>query len=111
MGVQHPGRIRVLLVDEIKGPDHPLLQWAARKAGLIIASAAGITYRYGITIRKDCKGNRRLLAHECVHTGQYERFGSVHSFLSHYLRECILIGYPSAPLELEAIERSKTIDT
>ena len=53
--------------------------------------------------------DRRLLAHECVHTGQYERLGGFKPFLKAYLRECIDPGYPDGPLEREAIERSRRV--
>ena len=51
----------------------------------------------------------RLVAHECVHTGQYERMGGIKPFLKAYLRECIDPGYPNGPLEREAIERSRRV--
>jgi len=58
--------------------------------------------RYGIFIRSDCWGERRLVVHELVHTWQYERLGGFRPFLQQYLHECITIGYPAAPLEQEA---------
>ena len=64
---------------------------------------AGLTLRYGIFIRSDCWGERRLVVHELAHTAQYERFGSFASFLGEYLRECITPpGYPFGALEQEA---------
>jgi len=67
----------------------------------------GLTLRYGIFIRSDCWGERRLVVHELVHTLQYERLGGFMPFLQQYLHECITIGYPAAPMEQEAkrIER------
>jgi len=64
--------------------------------------------RYGIFVRKDCWGDRQLIAHECVHTAQYERCG-FRGFLEKYLRECLEIGYPAAPMEQEAILKSAAI--
>ena len=49
---------------------------------------------------------RHLIAHECVHTGQYERSGSVAGFLRAYFSECLEIGYPDAAMEQEAVMRS-----
>ncbi|NQX02377.1 hypothetical protein HQ447_17100 [bacterium] len=46
------------------------------------------------------------LAHECLHTGQYERHGEIAGFLRAYFTECIELGYPDAPMEQEAILRS-----
>jgi len=50
---------------------------------------------------------RRLLVHELVHTGQYERLGGSGLFWSAYLRECLTIGYPMGGSEQEAIDRRK----
>jgi hypothetical protein len=65
--------------------------------------------RYGIFIRSDCWQMRRLIAHECVHTAQYERLGGIGQFLGCYLRECLEVGYPSGPLEQEAFLKSQQI--
>jgi len=59
--------------------------------------------QYGIFIRLDCWRDRALIAHELVHTAQYERLGGILPFLRQYLFECVTIGYPEAPMEQEAI--------
>lgn len=51
-----------------------------------------------------------MIAHECVHTGQYERYGSAAGFLRTYLGECLEYGYLATPLEQEAIQRSAGCD-
>jgi hypothetical protein len=109
MGVKFPERIRLLMVDAIPIPGNPVLMFAGRITGLFSPHTAGMALRYGIFVRKDCWGDRRLIAHECVHTAQYERLGGFHGFLSRYLRECLVIGYPAAPMEQEAILKSATI--
>ncbi len=109
MGVRHPEKIRVLAVDEIRGPGGQVLGRLAERLSLFGRHICGITYRYGILVRKDCLGDRLLIAHECVHTGQYERLGGFKPFLRAYLRECIDPGYPDRPLEREAIEHSRMI--
>jgi len=68
------------------------------------AGTAGITLHYGILIREDCWGDRRLVVHELAHVAQYERLGGIGPFLRAYLRECLLEGYPNGALEREAIE-------
>jgi hypothetical protein len=45
-----------------------------------------------------------------VHTAQYERLGGIEPFLRQYLRECLTIGYPEAPLEQEAIATIASLD-
>jgi hypothetical protein len=61
-----------------------------------------MTLRYGIFVRSDCWGDRRLLVHELVHVAQYERLGGFRAFLRQYLQECITPGYPFGELEQEA---------
>src|SRR3989442_6208771 len=107
VGVAQPERVRLQVVEEIPLPTHPDLRMAADRTGLISPMTSGLTLRYGIFIRSDCWGERRLVVHELVHTMQYERFGGFMPFLRQYLHECITIGYPAAPMEQEAkrIER------
>jgi len=109
MGVEYPERIRLLKVNSIPLPGNRVLKFAARIMGLLSPHTAGMSLRYGIFVRKDCWGDRRLIAHECVHTAQYERCGGFRVFLSSYLRECLEIGYPAAPMEQEAIQKSAKI--
>lgn len=103
VGVIHAERVRLLIVNQIPMPNHPALHAAATATHLITPSTAGLTLRYGIYIRSDHKNNRQLITHELVHTAQYERLGGFFPFLQQYLYECITIGYPSAPMEQEAI--------
>lgn len=103
VGVINAERIRLLIVNQIPMPDHPDLHAAATAIHLITPSTAGLTLRYGIYIRSDQRNNRQLITHEFVHTAQYERLGGFLPFLQQYLYECNTIGYPSAPMEQEAI--------
>ena len=72
--------------------------------GVVSGQTIGMTLRYGIYIRDDNLGNRRLLIHELAHVAQYERLGGFHAFLKQYLHECIDPGYPFGLLEQEAKE-------
>ncbi len=107
IGIAQPESVRLLRVDEIPPPTDPELRAAAEMTGLISPMTIGLTLRYGIFIRSDFWGESHLVAHELVHTLQYERLGGVIPFLRQYLHECLTIGYPEAPLEQEArkIER------
>lgn len=111
VGVTQPQRVRLLMVSAIPMPEDPLLRAAGEATGLLSPFTAGLTLRYGIFVRCDFIEDRRLIAHELVHTGQYERFGSVAAFLRQYLTECVTMGYPAAPLEQEAIMRSEALFT
>ena len=109
IGVAHPERVRTLHVPRIPMPDDPVLRAAAEATGLVSPLTGGMALRYGIFIRADCRGERRLLVHELVHTMQYERLGGFEPFLRQYLTECLTVGYPAAPLEQEAIEAAAQI--
>ena len=109
VGVIHPEQVRLLSVGQIPLPEHPALREAAEAARLIVPRPAGLTLRYGIFIRSDCWGSRRVLVHELVHTAQYERLGGIGAFLECYLFECLAVGYPSAPMEQESIKIEHTI--
>lgn len=106
MGVLHPERVRALQVDHVPMPVHPLLRRVAQAAGLLFPQTAGMALGYGIFIRQDYWGHRTIVAHECVHVGQYERLGGFRPFLRQYVAECLTFGYPLAPLEMEAVQRS-----
>lgn len=86
-GVQHPGRIRVLVVDRIPLPETKDLADAARQAQIITDASRGVAIGYGIIIRADSWKNRELLLHQLVHVAQCERSGSLDSFVTEYLRD------------------------
>lgn len=108
-GVRHPERVRVLPVAEIEVFESPLLRYLIGSLRDAFASTLGITLRYGILLRRDWDGERRLVAHELVHVAQYERFGGIASFLFEYFRECIRDGYPCSALEQEAVSVARKI--
>jgi hypothetical protein len=103
IGVADPERVRLLSVASIPMPEHPLLRAAAETTGLVSPFTAGLTLRYGIFIRSDVMDDRYLVAHELVHTAQYERMESIAAFLRQYLHECLTVGYSASPMEQEAV--------
>jgi hypothetical protein len=103
VGVREPQRVRLLKVDSIPSPTHPLLKAAEEAIHFLTPATRGLTLQYGIFTRADCCRDRFLIAHELVHTAQYERLGGIQPFLQKYLLECVTIGYPGAPMEQEAI--------
>lgn len=109
MGVGRPKKIRLLRVEHVPLPGEPYLGWIAGQTGLPFFSAAGMSLRYGIFVRREFWGDRHLIAHECVHTGQYERLGGFKPFLARYIGECLQQGYAAAPLEREAVQRAGAI--
>ncbi len=101
MGILHPEQSRLLAVPRIP-PMNRLLRSIGEKLGFVSGQTIGMTLRYGIYIRQDHWGDRRLLVHELAHVAQYERMGGFRAFLAQYLQECINPGYPLGNLEQEA---------
>ena len=110
MGVRHPDKIRLMKVDCIPLLNGRFMRLLSRIFPSLSDSTVGLSLGYGIYIRTRYWGNRHLIAHECVHTAQYERYGSHVRFLRDYFSQCLKFGYPSAPLEQEAILRSSDLD-
>ena len=101
LGILYPERIRFRAVAQVP-PLNWLLQQVGGKLGVVSDRTIGMTLRYGIFIREDHWGDRRLLVHELAHVVQYERMGGFRRFLRQYLQECINPGYPLGALEQEA---------
>ena len=110
MGVAQPEKIRLMRVDHIPMLNGGLVRLLAARLPEISANTVGVALGHGIYVRAAWWGDRHLIAHECVHVGQYERCGSTAAFLKKYFTECIETGYPAAPMEQEAIRRSATLD-
>ena len=109
MGVTHPERVRLLRVKEVPLPNSPILGRLSKMTGFASPGIMGMSLGYGIYIRQDCWRDLQLVAHECVHTAQFERLGGMRGFLGQYLKECFIHGYPAAPLEREAAYKSSDL--
>jgi len=102
VGVKDPERVRLLQVEIIPCPDHPLLQAASRSVNFVPSAPRGLTVQYGVFVRADYWRDRALIVHELVHIAQYERLGGITPFLRQYLRECATVGYSKSAMEAEA---------
>ena len=102
IGVRNPERVRLLRVESVPVPAHPMLRAAAASMNFLTAAPRGLALNYGIFLRADHWRDRALIAHELVHTLQYQRLGGVLPFLQTYICQCATVGYHNAPLELEA---------
>jgi hypothetical protein len=109
MGVAEPEKIRLMRVDAIPMLNGRLVKMLASRLPEISANTVGLTLGHGIYIRTPWWGDRHLIAHECVHVGQYERCGSAAAFLTAYFTQCIEDGYPAAAMEQEAILRAAEV--
>src|SRR2546428_10334825 len=108
-GVQAPDQVRLLKVEAIPSPRHPMLKIAQSAINLLTPTPRGLTLQHGIFVRADCWRDRALIVHELVHTAQYERLGGILPFLRKYLFECASVGYRKAPMEQEAIAAAERI--
>ena len=102
VGVGNPENIRLSIVDGIPVPDDAQLRLAALEAGLLAPGTLGLTLGYAVLVRRGHEARPRLLSHEFRHVYQYERAGTIASFLSMYLREIVTHGYADAPSEIDA---------
>lgn len=101
VGVEHPELVRILEVDVIPVPSDIELKTMAEATGLFSPDIAGITFNYGIYIKKGHRKNH-LVSHELRHVYQYEKAGSIQNFLNAYILQLLSVGYANAPLELDA---------
>ena len=110
LGIREPERVRVLVVDRVPLPGGSgLARTVGRLTGMLSHETAGMAIGHGVFLRQSLQHDRRLLAHELVHVRQYERQGGPRPFLRQYLRECLAVGYFSAPMEEEARADANTL--
>jgi hypothetical protein len=64
VGVADPERVRLLYVPEIPIPDDPALCAAVEETQFLSPLTRGLTLRYGIFIRSDCRSDRTMVVHE-----------------------------------------------
>jgi len=101
MGVQHPEKVRVLVLAQFPLPDDPELAAQVKPLGLNSDDAGGFGMGYAVLVKPQFEGRRWLLAHELVHVSQRERIGT-DAFIRRYLLELKTVGYSRSPLEMEA---------
>ena len=56
---------------------------------------------FGIFIRRQYRGNQKMLNHDMIHWKQYQRMG-LSKFYFQYFKEFLICGYDKMPMELEA---------
>lgn len=102
-------RIFICEMKRVPNPLYPLLCLLQRCGASCITRAAGITLGHGIYVSTECAHSPELIAHELVHVGQYQRAGSIWSFMVEYIHQCLLHGYFDAAWEEEARKKSLRI--
>ena len=108
LGIRQAERVRVLVVERMPRPADPALGGACDELG-ILKGYGGLCVGYGICIAGRDVSDLELIAHELVHTQQYERMGGAALFLRAYLEQLLLVGYHDAPLEVEARKRGAEV--
>ncbi len=101
-GVQNPGRVRILPVDEIKIHGIGLMQKLAPGLQLVRPDSRAMTFGYGIIIRRMYAKDRAVLLHHLVHVAQMEELGGSENYIKRYVNDCLQFGYGNAPLEIQA---------
>lgn len=109
IGIAHPEKIRILNVARIPTPVPYLIEKRLQRRGYPAGSAAGMCMRYGIYAKETYAHKKSLIAHELVHTHQFERLGGLWHFLNIYLKETMILGYANSPLEIEANSTAESL--
>ena len=109
IGIAQPEKVRILNVARIPKPVPNLIEKIVNLIGFKTVTPAGMCMRYGIYIKEKYAKEKSLLAHELVHTQQFERLGGLWHFLKIYLKETMILGYANSPLEIEANDTAETI--
>jgi hypothetical protein len=109
VGVKDPERVRLLQVEIIPSPDHPLLQAVSGSVNFVPSAPRGLAVQYGVFVRADYWRDRALILHELVHIAQYERLGGITPFLRQYLLECATVGYRKSSMECEAVSMAARV--
>ncbi|MEZ7956591.1 MAG: hypothetical protein QMC23_06615 [Rubritalea sp.] len=102
IGIAHPEKVRILNVSRIPSPVPHFIEKLLQRRGYPTGNTAGMCMRYGIYTKETYAHKKSLIAHELVHTHQFERLGGLWHFLNLYLKETMILGYANSPLEIEA---------
>ena len=105
VGARARDRIRLLVVDTVPTPGPRWFSRMTQRLGYPATSAVGMSLGHGIYLQRGFENRVEILAHECVHTSQYERLGT-RGFLTLYIQQCLEDGYANSALEREAVKIS-----
>lgn len=107
--ILRPDKIRILNVSRMPSPVPLFIEKFMQRRGFPVGNAAGMCMRYGIYVVEKYAHKKSLIAHELVHTHQFERLGGTWTFLRTYLYQTLSMGYINAPLENEANLKAERI--
>ena len=109
LSLSHPDTVFIHVIERVPNPLHLLLCLARSCGASFITEAEGITLGSGIYVDTESAESLELIAHELVHVRQYQRVGSIWSFMVEYLYQCLMVGYFDAEWEMEARRESAKI--
>lgn len=109
IGISQPEKIRILSVAKIPTSLPHFIERFLQQRGYPAGTATGMCMRYGIYVKETEAHRKSLIAHEMVHTHQFERHGELWQFLKKYLTETMILGYANSPLEIEANNKAETL--
>ncbi|MFT4176573.1 MAG: hypothetical protein QM627_07935 [Luteolibacter sp.] len=109
IGVREPEKVRLLHVERIPFFNSRFLHALSKFFPQITPHTIGLSLRHGIYLRKNIPASRlrQLIAHELVHTTQYEARNSLSRFLIDYFDDCLRSGYAESNFEREADQKSQ----
>ena len=102
VGVQHPERVRIEVVEQFPLPQQADVKAAAMRIGLARPSIVGLTLGHSILLRRGYEKDLQLLSHELRHVWQYESRGGIAPFLTQHLQDLARFGYEDSPFEVDA---------
>jgi hypothetical protein len=102
VGVAHPTRVRLHVVDELPVPQDPKLVAAAGSIGLMPQAADGMTLGYAVLVKRGAEADPQLLRHELRHVAQYESRGGIRPFFAEHIPALLEFGYAGSPFERDA---------
>jgi hypothetical protein len=106
LGIAAPERVRILALPRIPAPLGGLIAPLENLCGFSLSRSAGVTLGHAIYLAQ-AEESPALVRHELVHVHQYERLGGPLPFIRRYFYECLVFSYWDAPLEREAVARSR----
>lgn len=103
VGVQHPERVRIVVLADFPSPGNKTLRTETKNYGMGISAEGSRTIGYIIMLKARLKDERWILAHELTYIAKQEKMGRK-AFVRRFIAERELMGNRRAPMALDANE-------
>jgi len=112
IGIKHPEKVRVFYTADLPVPTNIEVLKGFKELGYDSVFVAGVTYRYGIFIKKNwfinmLTNKNSILAHELVHVRQVEESTNYKNFIKIYLIQAFSNEYFAIPYEHQAYKETE----